>query len=66
MQINLTFFAANRQEWRTWLQAHYQNETEVWLIGYKNAPDKEQIPYEDAVEEALCFGWDRQHHPAHR
>ena len=57
MQINKTFFAANRQAWRTWLQTHYASETVVWLISYKNAPDMEQIDYEDAVEEALCFGW---------
>jgi uncharacterized protein YdeI (YjbR/CyaY-like superfamily) len=57
MQINKTFFAANRQEWRAWLQEHFQQETEVWLISYKNMPDKEQVTYEDAVEEVLCFGW---------
>jgi uncharacterized protein YdeI (YjbR/CyaY-like superfamily) len=57
MQINNTFFAANRQEWRAWLQEYSHKETVVWLISYKNMPGKEQITYEDAVEEALCFGW---------
>ena len=30
---------------------------EVWLIYYKKHAGRPRIPYDDAVEEALCFGW---------
>src|SRR5262249_60030780 len=35
----------------------HQSETEVWLIYYKKPSGQPRIPYDDAVEEALCFGW---------
>lgn len=57
MDIRKTLYVARRQEWRAWLEKHHQNETEVWLIYYKKQSGKPRIPYEDAVEEALCFGW---------
>jgi len=47
----------NRGEWRGWLKRHYKSEREVWLVYYKKHTGKPRIPYNDAVEEALCFGW---------
>jgi uncharacterized protein YdeI (YjbR/CyaY-like superfamily) len=47
----------NRDEWRSWLKKHYRSEREVWLVYYKKHTGKPRIPYNDAVEEALCFGW---------
>lgn len=44
-------------EWRDWLANHHQSEPEVWLVYYKKETGKPRIPYNDAVEEALCFGW---------
>jgi uncharacterized protein YdeI (YjbR/CyaY-like superfamily) len=29
----------------------------VWLIFYKRHTGKPRVEYDDAVEEALCFGW---------
>jgi uncharacterized protein YdeI (YjbR/CyaY-like superfamily) len=52
-----TFYAANRVEWRAWLEKHHKTKTEVWLIYYKKDSGRLRIPYDDAVEEALCFGW---------
>jgi uncharacterized protein YdeI (YjbR/CyaY-like superfamily) len=49
--------AASRKEWRAWLEKHYQTESEVWLVFFRKASGKPRIPYNDAVEEALCFGW---------
>ena len=46
-----------REEWRTWLAENHASEKEVWLIHYKKHTGKPGITYEDAVEEALCFGW---------
>jgi len=46
-----------REEWRAWLEQHYRSEKEIWLVYYKKHTGKERITYNDAVEEALCFGW---------
>jgi uncharacterized protein YdeI (YjbR/CyaY-like superfamily) len=50
-------YAANRSQWRAWLKKHYRSEKEVWLVFYKKHSGKARIAYNDAVEEALCFGW---------
>jgi len=50
-------YVTNRDEWRNWLKKHYRSEREVWLVYYKKHTGKPRIPYNDAVEEALCFGW---------
>ena len=47
----------NREEWREWLQDHYLSEKEIWLVYQKKHTGNLSIPYVDAVEEALCFGW---------
>ena len=50
-------YVTNGREWRDWLKRHYKSEKEVWLVYYKKHTGKPRIPYNDAVEEALCFGW---------
>jgi uncharacterized protein YdeI (YjbR/CyaY-like superfamily) len=47
----------NRDEWRRWLELHHDSESELWLIYYKKGINKQSIKYDEAVEEALCFGW---------
>lgn len=47
----------NRTEWREWLDKHHATESEIWLVYYKKHCGKESIQYEEAVEEALCYGW---------
>lgn len=47
----------SRREWRAWLQAHHGRSDGVWLVSYKKAAGKPRLEYDDAVEEALCFGW---------
>jgi uncharacterized protein YdeI (YjbR/CyaY-like superfamily) len=44
-------------EWRTWLEAHTDRRLGVWLVSYKPRTGKPALPYEDAINEALCFGW---------
>ena len=46
-----------RDEWRAWLEKHHESETEVWLVFFKTHTGRPYIAYEEAVEEALCFGW---------
>jgi uncharacterized protein YdeI (YjbR/CyaY-like superfamily) len=57
MNIGKTLYAKNRKEWRSWLAKHHKSASEIWLIYYKKHSGKPRIPYNDAVDEALCFGW---------
>jgi len=52
-----TFDAATLEEWRTWLAEHHASESEVWLVFFKRDTGHAWISYEDAICEALCFGW---------
>jgi uncharacterized protein YdeI (YjbR/CyaY-like superfamily) len=51
------FYAKDRQEWRQWLSENHDSSPGVWLIYYKKSSDKYRVEYEEAVEEALSFGW---------
>lgn len=57
MGISRMLYVTSREEWRTWLAKHHESQSEVWLIYYKKHTGRPRIPYDDAVEEALCFGW---------
>jgi len=46
-----------RSEWREWLQQNFNTDKEVWLVYAKKSTGEKRIQYNDAVEEALCFGW---------
>lgn len=52
-----TLYVSDRKKWRAWLRQHYKTEKEIWLVYYKKGSGKPRIEYNDAVEEALCFGW---------
>jgi uncharacterized protein YdeI (YjbR/CyaY-like superfamily) len=51
------FHAKTRRAWRKWLEKNYESENAVWLIIYHKASKTASIYYDEAVEEALCFGW---------
>jgi uncharacterized protein YdeI (YjbR/CyaY-like superfamily) len=53
----LSVYFSKRSEWRNWLRDNFDKENEVWLIIPKKSSGKKRIPYNDTVEEALCFGW---------
>ena len=55
--MNSRFYVTNRKDWRRWLSENHTTEKEVWLVYYKKHTGKPRVPYNDAVEEALCFGW---------
>jgi uncharacterized protein YdeI (YjbR/CyaY-like superfamily) len=57
VEIGRTLRAKTRAEWRRWLQKNHATAKEIWLIAYTKASGKQFVPYADAVEEALCFGW---------
>ncbi|KPL13339.1 MAG: hypothetical protein AMS23_03630 [Bacteroides sp. SM1_62] len=52
-----SIYLPTREKWREWLETNHDTESVVWLIYYKKHTGKPSVPYNDAVEEALCFGW---------
>jgi uncharacterized protein YdeI (YjbR/CyaY-like superfamily) len=52
-----TFDAPSRRKWANWLRNHHESESEIWLVFHKRPTSQISISYEDAVEEALCYGW---------
>jgi uncharacterized protein YdeI (YjbR/CyaY-like superfamily) len=57
MEITETLYVTNREDWHTWLKKNYKTKNEIWLIYYKKHTGRARISYNEAVEEALCFGW---------
>lgn len=57
MEITEVFYPKSRQEWRNWLETHHRVKTEVWLRTFTKASGHASLPYDDMVEECLCFGW---------
>lgn len=47
----------SRAEWRAWLAENHTRTEGIWLVSYKKATGKPRFEYDEAVEEALCFGW---------
>ncbi len=52
-----TLYFADRKDWRKWLETNFETEDDIWLEYPLKKSGKERIVYNDAVEEALCFGW---------
>ncbi len=52
-----TLHVRTRRQWRRWLEGHHDSESEVWLIFGKRGSGVRSVYYEDAIEEALCYGW---------
>ena len=57
MQQQLEIYLSRRGDWRDWLAENHATSPGVWLVYYKKHTGIERIAYDDAVEEALCFGW---------
>lgn len=57
MNITQTLQVTEPAEWRRWLRKNHKKQKEIWLIYYKTHTGRPRISYNDAVEQALCFGW---------
>ena len=51
-----TLDVRKRPQWRKWLEGHHDSASEIWLVFHKRHTGEECMSYDDAVEEALCFG----------
>jgi uncharacterized protein YdeI (YjbR/CyaY-like superfamily) len=49
--------AKDRVAWRRWLERNHERSGAVWLVLAKKSASVPSVTYEEAVEEALCFGW---------
>lgn len=47
----------DRLAWRKWLESHHTTSVEVWIVFARKHTKKATISYDEAVDEALCFGW---------
>src|SRR5690606_24519403 len=47
--------AADAAAWRAWLAEHHETAPGVWLLNVRGSDGG--VDYEDAVRQALCFGW---------
>jgi len=47
----------SRAAWRKWLEAHHASSAGIWLVFAKKHTGLPTLSYEDAVQEALCYGW---------
>jgi uncharacterized protein YdeI (YjbR/CyaY-like superfamily) len=57
MKLGKTLYVTTRRAWRQWLARHHKSASEIWLVYYRKETGKPRVPYNDAVEEALCYGW---------
>ena len=57
MEERKELYLKNRKEWRKWLLKNNNSSKGIYLIFYKVSSEKESMRWEEAVQEALCFGW---------
>lgn len=49
--------APDGASWRRWLEAHHERSSGVWLLRGRPGFTHLHVDYEDAIRQALCFGW---------
>lgn len=49
--------ARDRAAWRAWLRRHHRTAAGIWLVYHKKHSATPSVSYEEAVQEALCYGW---------
>jgi len=47
----------DHKQWRNWLEKNHAVEKEIWVIIHKKQSSRRGLKYQEAVEEAICFGW---------
>lgn len=57
MKQKETFYTSDRAKWRAWLVENFETKNEIWFVFPSKSSGEPALSYNDAVEEALCFGW---------
>jgi uncharacterized protein YdeI (YjbR/CyaY-like superfamily) len=52
-----TVFCHDLKAWRTWLKSRHASEKEIWLVFLKGKDADQDLSYDEALDEALCWGW---------
>ena len=52
-----TFYPTSVAKWREWLEKNHEKEDSIWVLYYKVKSGQPSITWDEAVNEALCFGW---------
>ena len=52
-----SFYAKDLMAWRGWLAKNHHQKDFVWLILFKKNSETPSVSLQDAIEEALCYGW---------
>jgi len=50
-------YVETRLEWRQWLKKNHRSKQSIWLVCNTKKSDLPSIPWNELVDEALCFGW---------
>ena len=50
-------FFRTQEEWRRWLGKNHDRQGELLLGFYKKGSGRKGITYQEALDEALCYGW---------
>ena len=53
----ITLDVRTRADWRRWLAKNHASSPGIWLIRHKRHTGVASMPYDDLINEALCFGW---------
>jgi uncharacterized protein YdeI (YjbR/CyaY-like superfamily) len=57
VDVGETLRVESAAQWRGWLARHHADRREIWLVNDRKGPDRRTLNYEDALDEATCFGW---------
>jgi len=57
MEVGEKLDVRTRAEWRRWLARNHARERQIWLVYHAKASGRSSLAYNDAVDEAICFGW---------
>jgi uncharacterized protein YdeI (YjbR/CyaY-like superfamily) len=52
-----TTYASDQTAWRRWLADNHNTAKSVWLVIFRKQGQTPSVTYDEAVDEALCFGW---------
>src|SRR5512137_2479802 len=55
-KMNPHYFSS-ADKFHQWLEMHHTTAAELWVGFYKKSSGKPSITYQEALDEALCFGW---------
>lgn len=50
-------YFSSKEAFRNWMVTNHDKSPGIWMIFYKTNQKNTSIKYEEALDQALCFGW---------